>query len=177
MHGSRGQHFLLGGTWGVCGRADLGLSVCMQFLAHNCDPPPQHTETSGEELFRFFRVMNVMRRMEIASDLLYKQGHIRGFCHLYDGQEAVAVGMEAALTWEDPLITAYRGERRATGRTGSAGRAQLRRLCGFPCPTCAGPCDGGNVLTWSLAVGCRALQLPGARGHRDAGEPLRQHSG
>jgi hypothetical protein len=89
---------------------------CLQFLAHNCDPPPQHTKTSREELFCFFRTMNVMRRMEIASDLLYKQGHIRGFCHLYDGQEAVAVGMEAALTFDDPLITAYRGEKKKEHR-------------------------------------------------------------
>ncbi|GAQ91857.1 pyruvate dehydrogenase E1 component alpha subunit [Klebsormidium nitens] len=94
----------------------IPVDIPVPFLAHNCDPPPQHTETSGEELFRFFRVMNVMRRMEIASDLLYKQGHIRGFCHLYDGQEAVAVGMEAALTWEDPLITAYREHCNYLGR-------------------------------------------------------------
>ena len=49
-----------------------------------------------------------IRRFEERAAQLYGMGHIGGFCHLYIGQEAVVVGMQAAINEDDAVITSYR---------------------------------------------------------------------
>ncbi len=61
-----------------------------------------------EELLHYHKEMYTVRRMEIACDTEYKARNIRGFCHLYDGQEAICMGLQSALDKEDHIATSYR---------------------------------------------------------------------
>ena len=65
-------------------------------------------EVSNEQLKSFYEKMLYLRRFEERVGQLYGLGLIGGFCHLYIGQEAVSVGMEAAIDKEDNVITGYR---------------------------------------------------------------------
>ena len=57
---------------------------------------------------KYYRDMLLIRRFEEKAGQLYGMGLIGGFCHLYIGQEAVVVGIQAALQQGDAVITGYR---------------------------------------------------------------------
>ncbi|PNH07054.1 Pyruvate dehydrogenase E1 component subunit alpha, mitochondrial [Tetrabaena socialis] len=79
----------------------------MPYKMHRLEAPSNVVETSVSELLGFYKLMYKMRRMEIAADMMYKAKAIRGFCHLYDGQEA------------DSIITSYRDHCQYVTRGGS----------------------------------------------------------
>jgi len=78
------------------------------FIGHKLETPNPATTASKEELLSYYKDMSIIRRMETTASEAYRSKSIRGFLHLYSGQEAVAVGMKAALDGNDSLITAYR---------------------------------------------------------------------
>ncbi|SEN24001.1 pyruvate dehydrogenase E1 component alpha subunit [Sphingomonas gellani] len=70
---------------------------------------PQPYQASKDELLDFYKHMLLIRRFEEKAGQLYGLGLIGGFCHLYIGQEAVAVGLQSALNGDtDSVITGYR---------------------------------------------------------------------
>ena len=71
--------------------------------------------------------MLLIRRFEEKSAQMYGQNKIRGFCHLYIGQEAVVAGMVSAKKDGDKVITAYRdhGHALAMGISANAVMAEL----------------------------------------------------
>ncbi|WP_439533599.1 pyruvate dehydrogenase (acetyl-transferring) E1 component subunit alpha [Polymorphobacter sp.] len=88
---------------------------------------PQRYKASGEELLEYYRQMLLVRRFEERAGQLYGMGMIGGFCHLYIGQEAVVVGMQAALRETDSVITGYRdhGHMLVAGISAKAVMAEL----------------------------------------------------
>ena len=70
--------------------------------------PTKKTNVSAEELKAYYRDMLLIRRFEEKAGQLYGMGLIGGFCHLYIGQEAVVVGLEASAKDGDSRITTYR---------------------------------------------------------------------
>jgi pyruvate dehydrogenase E1 component alpha subunit len=72
-------------------------------------PQPERYKAGKDELLQLYREMLLIRRFEERAGQLYGLGLIGGFCHLYIGQEAVAVGLQSAMTvGKDSVITGYR---------------------------------------------------------------------
>ncbi|MAH83636.1 MAG: pyruvate dehydrogenase (acetyl-transferring) E1 component subunit alpha [Rhodospirillaceae bacterium TMED8] len=71
-------------------------------------PGKKVLDGSQPELLKYYRSMLGIRRFEEKAGQLYGMGLIGGFCHLYIGQEAVVVGMQAAASPVDTVVTSYR---------------------------------------------------------------------
>ena len=87
---------------------------------------------SKDELLKYYRDMLLIRRFEERAGQLYGMGLIGGFCHLYIGQEAIAVGVQAIKEPGDQVITGYRdhGHMLACGMDPRAVMAELTGRAG-----------------------------------------------
>ncbi len=66
------------------------------------------TKYSKDTYLKWYEIMLRVRKFEERALMAYSQQKIRGFCHVYIGQEAITAGMTSALTQEDKVVTAYR---------------------------------------------------------------------
>ncbi len=87
------------------------------------------TSFSKETYMKWYEDMQLMRKFEEKAGQLYGQQKIRGFCHLYIGQEACVAGAVSALTKDDKWITAYRDHAHPLG-LGTSPNAVMAELYG-----------------------------------------------
>lgn len=77
-------------------------------------------QITKDTYLQWYEQMLLMRKFEEKAGQLYGQQKIRGFCHLYIGQEAVIAGTMSVLTKDDSIITAYRDHAHALAKGISA---------------------------------------------------------
>ncbi len=99
---------------------------------------PAEDQAQTELQRQMLREMLLIRRFEEKTAEAYALGKIGGFCHLYIGQEAVAVGVSAALRADDYVISSYREHGQALVR-GISANTVMAELCGK-----ATGCSGGK---------------------------------
>ena len=104
----------------------------------------------ADEYRRWLREMMLIRRFEEKAGEAYSLGKIGGFCHLYIGQEAVAVGSLAALGPEDYITCSYREHGHALAR-GISARAVMAELFG-KADGCSGG-KGGSMHLFDASLG------------------------
>jgi pyruvate dehydrogenase E1 component alpha subunit len=94
-------------------------------------PPGQRPSDKlpNETLIKWLTDMVLIREFENRCAQAYQQAKIGGFCHLYIGQEALAVGTIGSLNHDDPIVTAYRDHGHALAR-GMSPRACMAEMFG-----------------------------------------------
>lgn len=127
---------------------------------------PNTPGASKEDLLRFYREMVLIRRFEERAGQLYGMGLIGGFCHLYIGQEAVAVGVqESVRQGHDKIITGYRDHghmlaagmdpkevmAELTGRSGGSSKGKGGSMHMFDVPT--GFYGGHGIVGAQVSLG------------------------
>ena len=103
-----------------------------------------------DELLAFYRSMLLIRRFEERAGQLYGMGLIGGFCHLYIGQEAIAVGMQAIKRPGDQVITGYRDHGHMLA-AGMESRVVMAELTGRAAGASGG--KGGSMHMFNTDVG------------------------
>jgi len=107
------------------------------------------TEINKDHAIMQLRQMLLIRRFEEKSAEMYSATKIRGFLHLYIGEEAVAVGVMAALAPEDAVVATYREHGQALAR-GLSARSIMAEMYGKLEGCCRG--RGGSMHLFDTAT-------------------------
>src|SRR5258707_2280141 len=110
----------------------------------------EHPLPDQDQLLRLYHDMVLCRRFEEVVNELYLQGHIPSTLHLYIGQEAVAVGVCAALRPDDYLLSTHRPHGHALAKGVSPG-AIMAELYGKATGTCKA--KGGSMHVGDIRLG------------------------
>jgi pyruvate dehydrogenase E1 component alpha subunit len=132
----------------VTARADRGKKTAAAAPAPSA--PATADAPSPETQRAWLRQMLLIRRFEEKAGEAYSLGKIGGFCHLYIGQEAVAVGSIAALGEGDYITASYREHGHALAR-GMTSRTVMAELFG-KAPGCSGG-KGGSMHLFDASLG------------------------
>jgi len=127
-------------------------------------PLPKQDTKKAEALLELYRRMQLIRQAEMKLSELFADGEVPGFIHLSIGQEAIAVGVGAALTDQDTLASTHRGH----GHTLAKGvdlELFFLEIMGKAEGLCKG--RGGSMHVADLSVG-----MLGANGIVGAGIPI-----
>ncbi|WP_254846457.1 pyruvate dehydrogenase (acetyl-transferring) E1 component subunit alpha [Hymenobacter sp. CRA2] len=129
---------------------DSELQPTPQGAAAAKSPAAQNQAFDKDTYMRWYESMMLMRRFEEKAGQLYGQQKIRGFCHLYIGQEACVAGAVSALRKGDKYITAYRDHAHplALGTSPNALMAEL-----FAKETGCSKGKGGSMHMFDKSVG------------------------
>ena len=119
---------------------------------------------SRQQLLGLYEGMLLIRRFEEKAGQLYGQGKVAGFCHLYIGQEAVAVGMQASIEARDSVVTSYRDHGHMLAR-GADPKGMMAELTGRRGGTSRG--KGGSMHMFS-----KEKNFYGGHGIVAAGVPI-----
>jgi pyruvate dehydrogenase E1 component alpha subunit len=107
------------------------------------------TKFSKETYLYWYELMLLLRRFEEKTGQMYGMQKIRGFCHLYIGQEAIAAGCMTATTPDDKFITAYRDHGLAIAK-GVSAKACMAELYGKATGAAKG--KGGSMHFFGVDV-------------------------
>ncbi|HEY1929593.1 MAG TPA: pyruvate dehydrogenase (acetyl-transferring) E1 component subunit alpha [Caulobacteraceae bacterium] len=118
--------------------------------AKTADKTTPAEQPDKEQLLAFYRSMLLIRRFEERAGQLYGMGLIGGFCHLYIGQEAVAVGMQSVKGPKDQVITGYRDHGHMLA-AGMSPRSVMAELTGRSPGASHG--KGGSMHMFSVEAG------------------------